>query len=139
MQLCPLAASTMMKPTPVGVSASAHYVGDINAFVAIEAESHFAERVRSNFGYEADAGSEPGAGHCLIGTFSAVVHAIACSQQGFAGAWHTLDFHGQTGGIAAHNGDAWAGSSRNRQEKSPRQEFGQCETGKRTTTKNRSG
>ena len=89
-------------------------MGDIDAFVAIKPQCHFTERISSNSGNETDVRSQTGAGHGLVGTFSAIVHAISRSQKRFAGIRHTLDFHGETGGVTAHDGDPRSG-----QEDSP--------------------
>src|SRR4029077_19581125 len=62
------------------------YVGGINAFVAIEPQRHFAEGIGSNSGDETDFRSQPGASYCLVGTLSAIVHAISRSQKRLAGA-----------------------------------------------------
>ena len=88
------------------------YVSDVNPLIAIEAQRHFGESIVSNSRDEADLSPEPGATHRLIRPFAATVHAIACAQEGLARAGQVVDLHGQSGCVAADDGD-----SRNAQRK----------------------
>ena len=81
-------------------------MSDINALVAIKAQCQVTESIFSNLGDEADLRSQPGTAHRLIGTFTAVVHAITCSKKCLACARQALDLHGQPGRVTADDGDA---------------------------------
>jgi hypothetical protein len=82
------------------------YVSDIDAFFAVEAQCHFPEGIIPNSGDEVDFRTEPGAAYGLVGSFAAVVDAIARPKKRLAGARQALYFHGQTGRVAANDSDS---------------------------------
>ena len=77
------------------------YVSDVNALVTVKRQRCFAETILSNFCDEADFRSQTRAPHCLIGSFPAKIHAIACSEKGLAAARQALNFHREPGRITA--------------------------------------
>jgi hypothetical protein len=82
------------------------YVRDVNSLVAAEAQRHFTESIASDSGDEADLRPEPGATHRLIGTFTAIVHTVTCSQERLARAWQAINLHGQSGRVTTDNSDS---------------------------------